>query len=292
MSWRTVVISRRCKLDLKMNYMEIRNDEGTNRLFLDEISTVIVETTAVSITGCLIAELAKKKIKLIFCDEKRNPCCEAVSYYGSHDCSRKIENQINWNYDTKQIIWSEIVCEKIRNQAKLLKECKMENEYMHLMDYVSQVEPGDVTNREGHASKVYFNALFGKDFTRTADNVTNAALNYGYSIILSSFNREIVSAGYLTQLGLFHKNMFNQFNLSCDLMEPFRILVDRAVRQNNFAEFDKEAKYSMVDILNESVIIDSTVQYVSNAIKIYCRSVFDSLDENDISLIKFFDYEL
>ena len=67
------------------------------------------------------------------------------------------------------------------------------------------------------------------DFSRTDENSINAALNYGYGIILSVFNREIVSNGYITQLGLFHDNMFNQFNLGSDLMEPFRPLVDRKV---------------------------------------------------------------
>ena len=48
-------------------------------------------------------------------------------------------------------------------------------------------------NREGHAAKVYFNAfVLAKIFTRTEENSINAALNYGYGIILSTFNREIV----------------------------------------------------------------------------------------------------
>ncbi len=71
----------------------------------------------------------------------------------------------------------------------------------------------DSTKREGHAAKVYFNALFGMDFTRADDNPINAALNYGYSMILSAINREITAAGYLTQIGIFHQNTFNPFNL-------------------------------------------------------------------------------
>ena len=95
-----------------------------------------------------------------------------------------------------------------------------------LNGYIKEIKFNDATNREGHAAKVYFNALFGMNFNRNADNAINAALNYGYSIILSAVNREVVSNGYLTQLGLFHDNMFNQFNLSCDIMEPLRILID------------------------------------------------------------------
>jgi len=292
MSWRTVIITKRCKLDLKMSSMVIRNDDDIQRIYLDEISMLIIENTAISITGCLLSELATRKIKVIFCDEKRNPACELVPYYGSHDCSRKIERQIEWDKTFKDIIWSEVVAEKIRKQAECLDEFNKYKEAEMLRNYILEIEVGDTTNREGHAAKVYFNALFGMEFTRTADNVTNAALNYGYSIILSAFNREISSNGYLTQLGLFHKNMFNQFNLSCDLMEPFRVLIDRIVKEDNFKVFESEQKHILINVLNQQVIYDGTKQYVNNAIGLYCKSVFNALNENDISLIRFYKNEL
>ena len=147
----------------------------------------------------------------------------------------------------------------------------------------------DASNREGHAAKVYFNALFGKDFSRTQDNSINAALNYGYSLILSAFNREIVSNGYITQLGIFHDNMFNCFNLGSDFMEPFRILADRKVRSMWPVKFEHDEKLIMLEILNQEVSIDGKNQVVNNAIKIYCKSVLDALSEGDISLIKFYN---
>lgn len=58
MSWRTVVITNRCKLDLSMGYMVVRSEE-TKRIFIDEIAIVIIENPAVSITGCLLTELAR-----------------------------------------------------------------------------------------------------------------------------------------------------------------------------------------------------------------------------------------
>lgn len=99
-----------------------------------------------------------------------------------------------------------------------------------LYEYITQIEFGDATNREGHAAKVYFNALFGLDFTRSAENSINSALNYGYSLLLSTCARETALNGYITQIGLFHDNIFNQFNLASDLMEPFRPIVDNLVK--------------------------------------------------------------
>lgn len=190
-------------------------------------------------------------------------------------------------------MWTVIVAQKIKNQASLLEFYGLKESLM-LDSYVEELEFNDVTNREGHAAKVYFNAMFGKSFTRSDDIPINAALNYGYSIILSCFNREIVSSGYLTQLGLFHGNMFNQFNLSCDLMEPFRPFVDNWVKNMSPKSFDKNEKQMLISLLNKDIIVDGRTNTMINAIKIYCKSIFSAIEENDISLIKFptMNYEL
>lgn len=280
------MVSSSAKLDYQMGYLVVRKDT-TTKIHLGEIRTLLIESTAVSLTAALLSELVKKKVKVIFCDEKRNPSAEMMPYYGSHDCSLKIKRQTAWSDDIKGAVWTEIVFEKIRQQKCLLQELG-KNEAMLLQEYLGEIEYGDVTNREGHAAKVYFNALFGKSFTRTDDLLINAALNYGYSILLSAFNREIVLNGYLTQLGLFHDNMFNQFNLASDLMEPFRVLIDREVIQMQRKEFTHEEKIQLVNVLNNEVMIDGKTQYVNNAIKIYCKSVFDALNENDSALIRFY----
>lgn len=290
MSWRIVVISNSAKLEYKMDYMIVRQSEIT-KIHLSEISMLIVESTAVSLTAGLLSELTKRKIKVIFCDEKRNPSSELVSYYGSHDTSAKVRQQVGWTAEIKKMMWTEIVSEKIRNQQRFLEDLGKKENVM-LTEYLKEIQPGDTTNREGHAAKVYFNAVFGMDFSRSLDIPINAALNYGYGIILSTFNREIVSNGYIIQLGLFHDNMFNQFNLGSDLMEPFRILVDRKVYEMKPEKFEKEEKLQLVNILNQEVTIDGKRNYVVNAIKIYCKSVFDAINDNDVSLIRFYSNEL
>lgn len=290
MSWRTIVITKRAKLDLQLNNLVIRNDNVT-KINLSEIAVLLIESTAVSITTSLLAELTKKKIKVIFCDEKRMPSSELMGYYGSHDTSLKYKKQIEWTAEMKKLVWSEIVSEKIRKQSEFLTEMNRQESAL-LNQYISEILPGDESNREGHAAKVYFNALFGMDFSRTLDCNINAALNYGYSIILSAFAREVVSQGYFTQLGIFHDNMFNQFNLACDLMEPFRVLVDRKVVHMKLAEFSSKEKMELVDILNQNIYIDGNREYVSKAMRIYSKSVFDALNESDLSIIKFYQNEL
>ena len=130
------------------------------------------------------------------------------------------------------------------------------------------------------------------EFSRSQECNTNAALNYGYSIILSVFSREVVANGYSTQIGVFHDNMYNQYNLACDLMEPFRPFIDAEVIHMNLEAFEHEQKMQLVQLLNRSVLLDGCVQYMLNAIRQYVKSVFEAINENDISKIKFPCYEL
>ena len=291
MTWRTVVIRERAKLDYSLNFMTVRQEAGVKKISLGEIYMVIVENTAVSFTAVLLNELVKNKIKVVFCDEKRNPSSELIQYYGSHDTSLKYKNQLEWSKESKEKIWTRIVYEKIFNQMQFLKKLNKE-EYRLLEQYLSELEWNDSTNREGFAAKVYFNALYGMDFSRNKECFINAALDYGYSIILSAFNREIVASGYFTQLGFCHRNPFNKFNLSSDFMEPFRILVDEEVYNLEGTEFTKDHKNKLINILNKTVIIDDKNQTVANAIKIYCRSLFSALAENDLEYVKMYRYEL
>lgn len=112
MSWRTVVISNVSKLDYQIGYLVVRGQE-TKRIHINEISMLIIESTAVSMTAYLLSELVKNKVKVIFCDEKRNPLSELLPYYGSHDTSLKIRNQIQWRELQKKEIWTQIVKEKL-----------------------------------------------------------------------------------------------------------------------------------------------------------------------------------
>lgn len=284
------MISSNAKLDYQLGYLVVRRDV-TTKIYLNEISMLLIESTAVSLTSSLLCELVKHKIKVIFCDEKRNPSSELLPYYGSHDTSVKVREQTQWSESDKKNAWATIVGEKIRKQAEFLEQLGKKEAGM-LQGYISEMEYGDATNREGHAAKVYFNALFGMDFSRSEDNSYNAALNYGYSILLSAFNREVVANGYITQIGLFHDNMFNSFNLASDLMEPWRVLVDRKVFFMKPGNFEHEQKMELVNILNEEVVIGGKREFINNAIKIYCKSIFDAIAEKDMSLIKFYRNEL
>lgn len=290
--WRTIVITERCKLDLRYNNMNIRKNESLKQVNISEIGVLLIESTSVSITSALLSELMKNKIKVIFCDETHNPESELIPYYGGYDSSERIKSQIFWDDEIKKNLWTLIVFEKIRKQMEVLKYFNLK-EYKLLENYMFQVEHFDLTNREGHAAKVYFNSLFGVNFNRDdKENVINMALDYGYSILLSLFNREVVSNGYITNIGLFHRNKFNPFNLSCDLMEPFRPLVDKLVVEIGIDNFGTDEKRDLQKLLSSQLIIKNKEYYLPDVIKIYTKSLLDGLDERDLTNLWFYENEL
>lgn len=290
--WRTIVITERCKLDLRYNNMNIRKNESLKKVNISEIGVLLIESTSVSITSALLSELMKNKIKVIFCDETHNPESELIPYYGGYDSSERIKSQIFWDDEIKENLWTLIVFEKIRKQMEVLKYFNLK-EYKLLENYMFQVEHFDLTNREGHAAKVYFNSLFGVNFNRDdKENVINMALDYGYSILLSLFNREVVSNGYITNIGLFHRNKFNPFNLSCDLMEPFRPLVDKLVVEIGIDNFGTDEKRDLQKLLSSQLIIKNKEYYLPDVIKIYTKSLLDGLDERDLTNLWFYENEL
>ena len=288
MGWRCVVIDSPCKLRVSNNYLIVRNDD-VRKIHLSEVYCLMIACPAVNITGIALYELTRNKIKVVFCDEKRDPYGELIGYYGSHNCAKQLRKQLGWSGAAMGFVGTEIVTQKIRNQAAVLRKYGFDERASMLDGYAAEVVRGDTANREGHAAKVYFNTLFGMSFTREKDCNVNSALNYGYAVLLSCINREVVACGRLTQLGLTHRNEFNEFNLSCDLIEPFRVLVDEDVFLNRDKPFGKERKFELVGLLNKRVVYGKEF-CLNDAVGSYVRNVFDCLDsdgQNGLALYEF-----
>ena len=260
------------------------------KILINEIKTLVINSTQVSITTRLISELSKSKVKIIFCDEYHNPECEVVSYQNNFYSYRKIKEQISFDKKNCAFLWKMIIKEKIINQANNLKLASKEGSYNMLMSYVDDVQDGDITNREGHSAKVYFNSLFGKSFNRNSDISINKYLNYGYSIILSTINREIKAFGYLTELGIHHIGESNPFNLSCDFIEPLRPLVDSLVIKKQVDDLNFKNAY--IDLLTRLVCYNDKEIFLDNAIHLYIYDLFNYLKTGNEDCIKFISYEL
>ena len=276
--FRTILIESPCRLSYKSGYMVVRKADETAKIHLTEIASVTLQTMQVYVSAYLLSEFAKYKVSFVVSDGKHNPVGQYLPLYGAHNTSKRITEQLAWGEPIKKRVWQRVVREKIRQQAALLADRDLP-EARVLKSSIEEVRSGDTTHREAHAARVYFQALFGPSFTRDVDCVVNDALNYGYAVLLSTVNREIAARGYLTQCGICHRNEYNEFNLACDLMEPFRPVVDRAVDDWVAGEFDSDTRRMLSDLPNKVVSYREGSYKLGSVISLYVQDCLNALNK-------------
>lgn len=287
MGWRSVIITQHAKLTYSMNMMIVQTRDGINQIPINDINLLLISTSQAVITSALISKLSENQTKVIFVDDKYQPVSETVDYYpGSRDL-KKMKCQFTWDAKRKQILWTKIVNLKLKNQIAVLKNYKLD--YQKVQNELDQLEVDDITNREAAAARKYFMILFGKNFVRRNSSVINAALDYGYAILLSSFDREIAVNGYLSYIGIHHHSVENQFNLGSDLMEPFRPFVDYWVKAHEkITEFSPDIKYGLVELLSLEINLNGRKTLLTNAISDYVRDCLrflsDEIDDFDMEM--------
>lgn len=277
MGWRTVVINKHSKLSYKNNHLIFKAVDQQEMIHLSEIDVLLLETADITVTTMLLNRLIDFNVLVLFCDSNRLPIAKLLPFYARHDSSLQLKKQVEWQDDKKSDVWTEIISQKILNQAKFLEDKTFLEKSASILLLHSELEPMDLTNREGHAARIYFNTLFGNDFKRESDDPINAGLNYGYTILLSIVARELVQTGCMTQFGLKHINQFNDFNLASDLMEPFRPIIDEIIYQNRHDSF-KVMKRSIFEIFNNLYQYDGKQMYLTNIISDYIKKVVKELN--------------
>lgn len=119
----------------------------------------------------------------------------------------------------------------------------------------------------------------------------NSALNYGYSLILSSVSRAIVLHGYLTSIGINHCSQRNSFNFSCDIMEPFRPFVDNYVYKQQDRELNWSYKQDLINLSLETVVYKGHKMELQTAIDIFVNDVLTELSQNTSKIKEIEFYE-
>lgn len=290
MGWRTVVVNTHSKLSYKNNHLVFQTGIQTEMIHLSEIDSIILETTNISITSMLIKRLVDEKINLVFCDDKALPLANLMPFYGRYNNSLELKKQIDWAQEKKEEVWLGVLRQKLINQSRLLFKREKDDQGKRIEEFSCQIERNDPTNREAHAARLYFNTLFGLSFSRQEETDTNAGLNYGYSLLLSIFAREIVLNGCRTELGLMHHSQLNNFNLASDLMEPFRVLVDEIVLENQEEKF-KQIKKAILALVQNTYPYKGQRSYLTNIINDYVRNMIQVLNNESEKLPEFI-YEL
>ncbi len=288
--YRIIYIKESEKLSLKLDSLVVENNNDEYKIPLEDIDTLMLENNKCLLTSKLMCKLMEYKVNFIVCNDKMMPTGMMMPYQQHSSGTRIILNQIKWDDNLKNFIWDMIVEKKIANQRKLLELFNKDiNIINKLKEYENLIDNGDESNREGHAAKIYFKALFGKDFTRFNEDALNSALNYGYTILRTNICRVIVAAGLIPNIGIHHKNEFNNYNLADDLIEVFRPIVDMWCYQNmnDKTYLSREDRMSLINLLNGNIDIGNTNQTLTNSFQKYLDGILAFTETGDINKIIF-----
>lgn len=287
--WRTVVINNRAKLNLYDGNIKVTKEGKSETIPISQLKVLMINSLEVTITSHLINELNSNNVKIIFCDEKYLPSCEICGYSNNVNSAGRQQDQILWSEEIKSFVWTKIVKRKIISQYNVLRKNNIPNADIFL-DIVSKVTEKNAIMQEALAAKLYFVMLFGEDFNRRTESLINSALNYGYSILMSSISRDIVLHGYLTGIGINHHNQKNPWNFSCDIIEPFRAYIDDYVYKNPPEELNWDYKKKLIDLSVSTVVYNKRKMELQTAVDMFVNDVIVELSgkTNRMGVLEFY----
>lgn len=247
-----VYVTSATKIYLAGQNIVLSTKKGIHTFPFSVIQALMIENSNCTLSMPVINSLIDHNINVWFCDQKHLPYALLMPFNQYYQTPLQLRAQIELPSQIKKRVWEKIIKNKITNQALILE--MVGSPTAKRLTHYSKGKIENIASLEAWTAKVYFKALFGKDFKRREINKFNPALNYGYSLIRSSLAKTLVSLGIQPALGIFHNGQKNNFNLADDLLEPFRPIVDylvwcrRAELKGDLTREDKEYLFSLFSL--------------------------------------------
>lgn len=229
---------------------------------IEDIGLLVLDNKQITLTQGVCQKLMYHNVAMLWCDTSHHPQALTLPLAENDTFAEKIRFQLEASEPLKKQLWKQTIEAKINNQAKNLELFGYLPKALQQM--AKKVNSGDPENLEGQAAARYWAAmLLPYNTTRGREEAPpNNMLNYGYAILRACVARSLVASGCLPVMGIHHRNKYNAYCLADDIMEPYRVYVDRAVF-GYIQEFglptenlNKEQKKLMLEVLTHDVLID------------------------------------
>lgn len=291
MAFRSILINKATKINLDLNNIVVYYEQQKYFINLDEINLIVIEDPRCLVSLKLLTKIGSMGITLIFVDESHMPVCAMESLFNNSRAAKRYRQQINWDLNCVNYLWTSIIKRKIILQKNNLIKINKMGKIDIINDYINTINDNDSTNREGLASRIYFKEFFGNSFKRFSEDMVNFSLNYIYQIIRAKIAQEIVKCGYNPCLGINHKSEYNSFNLADDFIEVYRPIVDyfiyEIIKEYDFDYLTPSIKEKLVNIVNEQVIYNNQKMKLHYSITLFVQNMFNFLETGDISKLIF-----
>ncbi len=193
-----------------------------------------------SITTALI----QKAQKFGFYIALMTPGFRLYSVIGAGKDGNTLLHKKQYGYDGLEIA-KVITMNKMQNQKQELMAVRNKSEavktaIISITEYIEKVPDTDTLNElmglEGLASRVYFrnhfnNILWKGRQPRIKRDYVNSVLDIGYTLLFAYIDALLLSYGFDTYYGVMHRQFYMRKSLVCDIVEPFRPLIDHEVKK-------------------------------------------------------------
>ena len=266
-------------MKISLEKLIIEKDEGEQEIALKDIRAIILQNNKTSITISTLLKLSEYKILTIFCNEKNQPQLQMLDLYSNYKVTERINEQIKWSEKDKTRCFLGIIKCKLKHQKELLRYFSKDKEVAQLEELVKRLngtmKSEEIRAIEGLGARIYFQGVFGKEFKRFENDVENMGLNYGYTILRALISKVIVAKGLHPSLGIEHKSILNNFNLSDDIIEIFRPMVDYIVYLyiSSYESLEWECKKKLLEVLYQKVKFDKKMYRIEIVIEKYIDEI-------------------
>lgn len=218
------------------NIVFSKDDKIVSRASCHKVFAVFVAGD-IAVTSRLLEEAAKHAISIFFLRhnfEVFAPFSAAAE--GNYLLRMK---QYAMTEDAELAISKRLVKNKAENQARLLESrdnSRATDWKQHMEDVAARIADAADNNVllgiEGELSRRFFSSYFGeigwfKRMPRVKPDIPNFLMDMGYTYLFNVIDALLRLHGFDTYKGIYHKLFFQRKSLTCDLIEPFRCIVDR-----------------------------------------------------------------
>jgi len=194
-----------------------------------------------NITTGLLARAKRFGFSIVFLNHSLKP----YAYWNAGAEGNTLLRSKQYAYHSLDIaIW--LVQNKIHNQIQTLQKIRNKDNTIKehskfLKTYkdkrsLSKLAPKEILGLEGMASRIYFQSLFKEMRWRARRprikiDITNCLLDIGYTMLFNFMESLLCLYGFDVYKGVYHKDFYQRKSLVCDLIEPFRPLIDYRIRK-------------------------------------------------------------
>jgi CRISP-associated protein Cas1 len=196
-----------------------------------------------TLTSALIDHCNKHGIPIVVMKPNFRP----VFYFGNMAEANFLLRKKQFEYPKGNLdIAKQLIANKISNQLLLLNKTREKTEKIKAAkNQISAVfyaietasDYRELMGIEGRVAKLYFQAYYEfadwqTRMPRVKQDTLNATLDIGYTILFNYVESMTRLFGFDPYMGVYHQLWFRRKSLVCDLMEPFRCIIEHQIRKS------------------------------------------------------------